>query len=77
MWSPIIRHPQTGLQTLALGIIDTTTGLSEVVLVLHHHRRHSYTSMTFSPRAYLSGVIVLFAAMKTCSHSVAVAGQDK
>src|SRR4051812_33415727 len=32
---------------------------------LHHHRRHSQASRTFSPRAFLSGVRVLLAALKT------------
>ena len=63
--------------TTARGVIGQTVGMPETTPFLHHHRRHSHASMTFIPKAFLSGVRVLLAALKTRSHWVAIAGQDK
>jgi hypothetical protein len=68
--------PEVSELPLNVEIMGTSTSLPEIAPVLHHHQRHSHASMTFSPRAFLSGVIVLFAVLKTRSHSVAIAGQD-
>src|SRR5271163_442461 len=63
--------------TTARGVIGHTVGMPDTTPFLHHHRKHSQASRTFSPRAFLSGVKVLLAALKTRSHCVAISGQDK
>jgi hypothetical protein len=51
--------------------------MPETTPFLHHQRKHSQASRTFSPRAFLFGVKVLLAELKTRSHCLAIAGQDK
>jgi hypothetical protein len=60
-----------------LEAIRTTTTFPLTTPDLHHHHKHSQASRIFSPRVFLSDVKVLLAALKTRSHCVAMAGQDK
>src|SRR5436305_4002483 len=46
-------------------------------LFLHHAFRHSQASIMSSASWFLSGVMSFFALLKTRSHSVDIAGQDK
>src|SRR5271170_4745220 len=46
-------------------------------LFLHHAFRHSQASIMSSSSWFLSGVISFFALLKTRSHSVDIAGQDR
>src|SRR5271156_6759452 len=46
-------------------------------LFLHHAFRHSQALIMSSPGWFLSGVMSFFALLKTRSHSVDIAGQDK
>ena len=58
----------------SIGHADT---LPVTTQFLHHQRRHSQASIICGPRAFLCGVKVRLAALKTRSYGVAMAGQDK
>src|SRR3954452_24772741 len=48
-----------------------------IKLFLHHAFRHSQASIMSSSSWFLSGVMSFFALLKTRSHSVDIAGQDR
>src|SRR5271170_3002161 len=70
--SPTATSPSNAVTTWSstwvLVGIWVTVGVPEITPVLHHQRRHSQASRTFTPRAFLSGVRVLLAALNTRSH---------
>jgi hypothetical protein len=59
-----------------LRIIVTPDDLPEITPVFYNNRRHSHAPITLAQKEFL-GYQGSLAALKTRSHSVAIAGQDK
>jgi hypothetical protein len=51
--------------------------MPEIIPFLHHYCRHSHASMTFIPKAFLSGVRVLLAALRRKKDGVVLRSQSK
>jgi hypothetical protein len=55
--------------------VATVAAIAPEITPALHQRRHPRTSIMVAPRAFLSGVKALFAALNTHSHWVAIAGR--
>ena len=51
--------------------------MPEIIPFLHHYHRHSHASMTFIPKAFLSGVRVLLAALRKKKDGTVLRSQSK